>query len=117
MGAPGMGGGSFLGTAAATVAGVVGGSETSRVRDDAFAGAISCYAADDFETGLAAFWVREESAPGNRWGVTALAESGALGFADSPAGLAQGQILRMITDAGKTAVERDALYNVVQVWS
>ncbi|HEV8198471.1 MAG TPA: aminofutalosine synthase MqnE, partial [Candidatus Polarisedimenticolia bacterium] len=38
-------------------------------------------------------------------------------LADSPAGLAQAQILRMITDAGKTAVERDALYNVVRVWS
>ena len=38
-------------------------------------------------------------------------------LAESPAGLAQGQILRMITDAGKIAVERDALYNVVKVWS
>ena len=37
--------------------------------------------------------------------------------AESPAGLAREQILRMIRDAGKTAVERDALYNVVQVWS
>jgi aminodeoxyfutalosine synthase len=37
--------------------------------------------------------------------------------AASPAGLAQEQILRMIHDAGKVAVERDALYNVVKVWS
>ena len=37
--------------------------------------------------------------------------------AASPAGLAQEQILRMIKDAGKVAVERDALYNVVKVWS
>jgi aminodeoxyfutalosine synthase len=38
-------------------------------------------------------------------------------LAESPAGLAQAQILRMIADAGKVAVERDALYNVVRVWS
>jgi len=37
--------------------------------------------------------------------------------AASPAGLAQEQILRIIRDAGKIAVERDALYNVVKVWS
>jgi len=37
--------------------------------------------------------------------------------AASPAGLAQEQILRMIRDAGKVAVERDALYNVVKVWN
>ena len=37
--------------------------------------------------------------------------------AESPAGLAREQILRMIRDAGKVAVERDALYNVVQVWN
>jgi aminodeoxyfutalosine synthase len=37
--------------------------------------------------------------------------------ADTPAGLARGQLLRMIRDAGKVAVERDALYNVVQVWN
>jgi aminodeoxyfutalosine synthase len=37
--------------------------------------------------------------------------------AESPAGLAQEQILRMICDAGKVAVERDALYNVVKVWN
>src|SRR5262249_61578461 len=36
--------------------------------------------------------------------------------AASPAGLAQEQILRIIRDAGKIAVERDALYNVVKVW-
>jgi aminodeoxyfutalosine synthase len=37
--------------------------------------------------------------------------------APTPAGLAREQLLRMIRDAGKTAVERDALYNVVQVWN
>jgi aminodeoxyfutalosine synthase len=37
--------------------------------------------------------------------------------AASPAGLAREQILRMIRDAGKIPVERDALYNVVKVWS
>jgi aminodeoxyfutalosine synthase len=37
--------------------------------------------------------------------------------AASPAGLATEQILRMVRDAGKIAVERDALYNVVKVWS
>jgi aminodeoxyfutalosine synthase len=36
--------------------------------------------------------------------------------AESPVGLAREQILRIIRDAGKTAVERDALYNVVKVW-
>jgi aminodeoxyfutalosine synthase len=40
-----------------------------------------------------------------------------MALAESPAGLAHEQILRMIRDAGKVAVERDALYNVVQVWS
>jgi aminodeoxyfutalosine synthase len=33
--------------------------------------------------------------------------------AESPAGLARNQVLRIIRDAGKTPVERDALYNVV----
>jgi aminodeoxyfutalosine synthase len=37
--------------------------------------------------------------------------------AESPAGLEQEQILRLIRDAGKIAVERDALYNVVRVWN
>jgi aminodeoxyfutalosine synthase len=37
--------------------------------------------------------------------------------AQTPAGLARAQLLRMIHDAGKTAVERDALYNVVQVYN
>jgi aminodeoxyfutalosine synthase len=40
-----------------------------------------------------------------------------MALAASPAGLAREQILRMIRDAGKVPVERDALYNVVQVWS
>jgi aminodeoxyfutalosine synthase len=37
--------------------------------------------------------------------------------AESPAGLAREQILRIIRDAGRVPVERDALYNVVQVWN
>ena len=37
-----------------------------------------------------------------------------MALAESPAGLAREQILRMIRDAGKIAVERDALYNVVR---
>ncbi|HUG38340.1 MAG TPA: aminofutalosine synthase MqnE [Candidatus Limnocylindrales bacterium] len=40
-----------------------------------------------------------------------------MAMAESPAGLAQEQILRMVRDAGKIPVERDALYNVVRVWS
>jgi aminodeoxyfutalosine synthase len=36
--------------------------------------------------------------------------------ATSPAGLAREHLLRMIRDAGKVPVERDALYNVVRVW-
>jgi aminodeoxyfutalosine synthase len=35
--------------------------------------------------------------------------------AESPAGLAREQVLRIIRDAGKVPVERDALYNVVTV--
>jgi aminodeoxyfutalosine synthase len=37
--------------------------------------------------------------------------------AESPAGLAREQILRMIRDAGRVPVERDALYNVLRVWN
>ena len=37
--------------------------------------------------------------------------------AESPAGLAREQLLRMIRDAGKVPVERDALYNVVRIWN
>jgi aminodeoxyfutalosine synthase len=37
--------------------------------------------------------------------------------AESPVGLAREQILRMIRDAGRIPVERDALYNVLQVWN
>jgi len=37
--------------------------------------------------------------------------------AESPAGLARDQLLRMIRDAGKIPVERDALYNVIRVWN
>jgi aminodeoxyfutalosine synthase len=37
--------------------------------------------------------------------------------AESPAGLAREQVLRIIRDAGKVAVERDALYNEVAVWN
>ena len=38
--------------------------------------------------------------------------SGAL----TPAGVARDQLLRMIRDAGRIPVERDALYNVVRVY-
>ncbi len=37
--------------------------------------------------------------------------------AESPAGLVREQIFRMIRDAGKVPVERDALYNVIKVWN
>jgi aminodeoxyfutalosine synthase len=37
--------------------------------------------------------------------------------AESPPGLARDQVLRIIRDAGKIPVERDALYNVVAVWN
>ena len=33
------------------------------------------------------------------------------------AGVAREQLFRIIRDAGKIPVERDALYNVVQVWN
>jgi aminodeoxyfutalosine synthase len=36
--------------------------------------------------------------------------------AETPAGVAREQLFRMIRDAGKTPVERDALYNVIRVW-
>jgi aminodeoxyfutalosine synthase len=37
--------------------------------------------------------------------------------AASPAGLHREQLLRIIRDAGRVPVERDALYNVIQVWN
>lgn len=37
--------------------------------------------------------------------------------AETPAGIAREQLFRMIRDAGKIPVERDALYNVIQVWN
>ena len=40
-----------------------------------------------------------------------------MALAESPAGLAREQVLRIIRDAGKIPVERDALYNVVSVWN
>jgi len=36
--------------------------------------------------------------------------------AQTPAGLAREQLFRIIRDANKVPVERDALYNVIQVW-
>ncbi|HXH82127.1 MAG TPA: aminofutalosine synthase MqnE [Candidatus Tectomicrobia bacterium] len=39
-----------------------------------------------------------------------------LSGAQTPAGVAREQLFRMIRDAGKIPVERDALYNVIQVW-
>jgi len=40
-----------------------------------------------------------------------------LSGAQTPAGVAREQLFRMIRDAGKIPVERDALYNVVQVYA
>ena len=40
-----------------------------------------------------------------------------LSGAPTPAGVAREQLFRMIRDAGKIPVERDALYNVVKVWA
>jgi aminodeoxyfutalosine synthase len=40
-----------------------------------------------------------------------------LSGARTPAGVAREQLFRMIRDAGKIPVERDALYNVVKVWN
>jgi len=40
-----------------------------------------------------------------------------LSGAQTPAGLARERLFRMIRDAGKTPVERDALYNVIQVYT
>jgi len=37
--------------------------------------------------------------------------------ADTPAGVAREQLFRMIRDAGKIPVERDALYNVIHAWN
>src|SRR5439155_26477413 len=37
--------------------------------------------------------------------------------AQTPAGLARAQLFRMIRAAGKIPVERDALYNVLQIWN
>ncbi|HKQ56823.1 MAG TPA: lamin tail domain-containing protein [Candidatus Eisenbacteria bacterium] len=72
------------------IAGVQSGAETVRVSDYEFAGVLTCYTADDFEAGMADRWVRLESAPGSRWGVTPLAQAGAFGFTDSPAGTYRG---------------------------
>jgi aminodeoxyfutalosine synthase len=40
-----------------------------------------------------------------------------LSGARTPAGVAREQLFRMIRDAGKIPVERDALYNIVRVWN
>ena len=40
-----------------------------------------------------------------------------LSGAQTPAGVAREQLFRMIRDAGKIPVERDALYNVIKVWN
>ena len=40
-----------------------------------------------------------------------------LSGATTPAGVAREQLFRMIRDAGKIPVERDALYNVVKIWN
>jgi len=40
-----------------------------------------------------------------------------LSGAQTPAGVAREQLFRMIRDAGKVPVERDALYHVIKVWN
>jgi aminodeoxyfutalosine synthase len=40
-----------------------------------------------------------------------------LSGATTPAGVARDQLFRMIRDAGKIPVERDAMYNVIRVWN
>jgi aminodeoxyfutalosine synthase len=40
-----------------------------------------------------------------------------LSGAPTPGGVAREQLFRMIRDAGKVPVERDALYNVIEVWN
>ena len=40
-----------------------------------------------------------------------------LSGAQTPGGVAREQLFRMIRDAGKVPVERDALYNVIKVWN
>jgi len=72
------------------IAGVRAGTETGHVGDYTFAGLLSCFAGDDFESGNANQWAREESQPASRWDVTPLAQSGTFGFTDSPAGLYRG---------------------------
>jgi hypothetical protein len=68
------------------VAGVLAGAETGRAADYEFAGVIRCHAADDFEQGNAANWIRD----GSTWDVTPFAQSGLFGFTDSPAGTYRG---------------------------
>jgi hypothetical protein len=65
------------------VAGVVDGQQSQRVAVHEFAGAVSCHAGDDFESGAAGQWVSMDG-----WNVTAThAASGTFSFTDSPAGL------------------------------
>lgn len=75
------------------VTGVQSGTETVRVSDYDFAGVLSCFAADDFESGNANQWIRLESSPGSRWDVTPLAQAGTFGFTDSPAGNYRGSLV------------------------
>ena len=72
------------------VSGVRAGVETARASDYTFAGVLSCYASDDFESGNALMWARPESQPGSRWDVTPFAEAGLFGFTDSPSGVYRG---------------------------
>lgn len=69
------------------VAGVVAGTATARARTHEFAGEVGCSSADDFESGNANLWVREESAPASRWDVVPFAQAGTWGFSDSPVGV------------------------------
>jgi hypothetical protein len=69
------------------VSGLIAGQETPRVATNEFAGFVTCFAADDFESGSAAQWITAGSSwdvfPGN-------AASGTFSFTDSPAGTYSG---------------------------
>jgi len=70
------------------VSGVFGSTETSRAAAHEFAGALSCETFDDFESGNANFWIREDSAPASHWDVVpGLAAGGTFSFSDSPIGV------------------------------
>ena len=70
------------------VSGVLEGTESSRASDDEFAGVLACATTDDFESGNANLWIREDSAPGSHWDVVpGFAADGTFSFSDSPIGV------------------------------